>query len=104
MPPEPTPLAPPEGAELTFNSTISPLFENRCGACHSEANSLYGLDLTSYEGILQGSQGGEVIVIGDPENSRIIIIQRADQPHFAQLTMDELELVAEWIVSGAPEE
>jgi nitrate/TMAO reductase-like tetraheme cytochrome c subunit len=103
LPPEPTPVAPPEGASLTFQSTIGPLFEGRCSTCHSEANSLYGLNLTSYEGILEGGENGEVIVIGDPENSRIIVIQKAEQPHFAQLNSDELDLVAEWIANGAPE-
>jgi hypothetical protein len=45
-----------------------------------------------------------VIIAGDPENSRIIIIQTSEDPHFAQLTPAELELLKNWIADGAPEE
>jgi cytochrome c5 len=101
MPPEPTPIAPPEGGELTYQSTIDPILESKCGTCHSTSNSLKGLDLTTYEGIMQGGESGTVI---DPDNSLIIIIQTREEPHFAQLTSDELELLERWIADGAAEE
>jgi uncharacterized membrane protein len=104
LPPEPTPITPPEGGEITFQNTIKPIFESKCGACHSTSNSLKGLDLTTYEGIMQGSESGAVIITGDPENSLIIIIQTSEDGHFAQLTSDELALLEQWIADGAPEE
>ena len=79
------------------------MFESKCGACHSESNSLAGLDLTNYEGALEGGESGAVILAGDPENSRLIIIQNSDEPHFAQLTTEELDLVVDWIANGAAE-
>jgi hypothetical protein len=75
--------------------------ESKCGTCHSTSNSLKGLDLTTYEGIVQGSESGAVI---DPENSLIIIILTREEPHFAQLTSDELELLELWIADGAADE
>jgi nitrate/TMAO reductase-like tetraheme cytochrome c subunit len=104
LPPEPTPIAPPEGGELTYQNTIGPILESKCGTCHSTSNNLKGLDLTTYEGILQGSESGVVIVPSDPDNSMIIIIQTREEPHFAQLTSDELELLERWIAEGAAEE
>ncbi|MGB7093941.1 MAG: c-type cytochrome domain-containing protein, partial [Anaerolineales bacterium] len=104
LPPEPTPSAPPEGAALTYQSTIGPMLESKCAACHSTSNSLKGLDLTTYAGITQGSESGAVIIAGDPENSLILVIQTSEDPHFAQLTSDELELLKNWIADGAPEE
>jgi hypothetical protein len=104
LPPEPTPVAPVEGQALTYQTTIGPILEGKCGACHSEANSLQELDLTSYEGLLEGGLSGAVIIVGDSENSLLVIVQSSDDPHFAQLTSDELDLVAEWIADGAPEE
>jgi hypothetical protein len=101
LPPEPTPVVPPEGSELTYQSTIGPILESKCGTCHSTSNSLKGLDLTTYEGIVQGSESGAVI---DPENSLIIIILTREEPHFAQLTSDELELLERWIADGAADE
>ncbi|MGB5845393.1 MAG: c-type cytochrome domain-containing protein, partial [Anaerolineales bacterium] len=104
LPPEPTPSAPPEGAALTYQSTIGPMLESKCAACHSTSNSLKGLDLTTYAGITQGSESGAVIIAGDFENSLIIVIQTSEDPHFAQLTSAELELLKNWIADGAPEE
>jgi len=80
------------------------MLENKCGACHNTASPLKGLDLTTYEGISSGSEDGPVIVTGDPENSLIIIIQTSEEPHFAQLTPEEIALLEQWIVDGAPEE
>jgi hypothetical protein len=49
-------------------------------------------------------QGGESGTVIDPDNSLIIIIQTREEPHFAQLTSDELELLERWIADGAAEE
>ena len=104
LPPEPTPTPLPEGEAITYQSSIGPMLEGNCGACHSASNPLEGLDLTTYEGIIEGGEGGAAIVASDPENSLIIIIQTRDEPHFAQLTSDELELLEQWIADGALEE
>jgi len=62
-----------------------------------------GLNLTTYATALEGSENGAVIVPGDPQASRILQILTAEQPHFAQLTAEELQLLIEWIADGAPE-
>jgi nitrate/TMAO reductase-like tetraheme cytochrome c subunit len=103
LPPQPTPVAPPEGAVLTFTGIIGPMLESRCGACHGPSNSLEGLDLTTYAGITTGGESGPVISAGDPDNSLIMIVQTSEEPHFAQLTSDELELLERWIAEGAVE-
>jgi mono/diheme cytochrome c family protein len=103
LPPQPTPVAPPAGAVVTYQQTIAPMLEGKCGACHSSSNNLKGLDLTTYAGISQGGESGAVIVASDPENSLIIIIQTSEDPHFAQLTSDELDLLERWIAEGAVE-
>lgn len=101
LPPEPTPVAPPPGAEITYQDTIAPMLETKCGACHSSSNNLKGLDLTTFEGITAGGESGAVIINNDPENSLIIVIQTSDDPHFAQLTPDELDYLESWIAGGA---
>lgn len=64
---------------------------------------MVGLDLTSYETAMLGSDNGPVIVPGDPESSRLIQIQTGEQPHFGQFSGDELDLVIQWIATGALE-
>jgi mono/diheme cytochrome c family protein len=103
LPPEPTPVAPAPGAEITYQDTIAPMLESKCGACHSSSNNLKGLDLTTFEGITAGGESGAVVITNDAENSLILIIQTSDDPHFAQLTPDELDLLESWIAGGALE-
>ncbi|HLF27625.1 MAG TPA: NapC/NirT family cytochrome c [Anaerolineae bacterium] len=101
LPPPPTP-APAAGSALTYQDTIGPLFEQRCGACHG-AGGIQDLDLTTYPGALAGGQSGPAIVPGDPAASLLIEKQSGEQPHFGQLTPEELQRVTDWIAAGAPE-
>ena len=79
------------------------MLENKCGACHGTSNKLKGLDLTTYAGITTGGESGPVFIASDPENSLIILVQTSEDPHFAQLTSDELDLLERWIAGGAEE-
>jgi len=104
LPPTPTPVPlPEEGAPLTFTDTIGPLFTQRCSSCHGSDNPLQGLNLTDYQSILTGGASGPAVIPGDPEASLVVIKQTGPQPHFAQLTPEELDLVVQWISAGAPE-
>lgn len=105
LPPTPTPApqpTPEPGKGPTFTDNIGPLFQSRCGSCH-KPNGIQGLDLTTYSGAMKGSTNGLVIVPGDPEGSLLVQKQSGEQPHFGQLSGEELKLVTEWIKSGAPE-
>lgn len=103
LPPTPTPAPIPTGEALTFDATIGPLFQARCGSCHGPSGSLKGLNLTTYEGVVTGSESGPVLLPGDPEGSLLVQEQQGDQPHFGQLSPEELELVIQWISAGAAE-
>lgn len=63
-----------------------------------------GLNLLSYESIMKGGESGAVIIPGDANNSLLVKIQSGAQPHFGQLSEEELALVKEWIQSGATEQ
>jgi hypothetical protein len=102
LPPTPTPEPLPTGGPLTYNDTIGPLLTSRCGSCHGSSGIL-GLNLTTYQSALTGSQNGPVIVAGDPNASSLVQKQSGVQAHFGQLTPDELALIIEWIKAGAPE-
>ena len=52
---------------------------------------------------MKGSSNGPVIVPGDPAQSLLVQKQSGPQPHFGQLTPDQLQLVIDWIKAGAPE-
>ena len=102
LPPTPTPAPLPSGAALTYKDSVGPLLESRCGSCHG-SSGIKGLDLTSYQGLMKGSESGPVILPGDPTNSLLVQKQSGAQPHFGQFTSEELQLILDWIMAGAPE-
>ncbi|HSB90346.1 MAG TPA: NapC/NirT family cytochrome c [Anaerolineales bacterium] len=103
LPPTPTPVALPTlSGPPTYDTVIGAVFSSRCGACHG-SGGIQGLNLTTYESALAGSQNGPVILPGDAGGSLLIAKQSGSQPHFGQLTPEELDLVRQWIEAGAPE-
>jgi hypothetical protein len=101
LPPLPTETpAPVVTGVPTYAEHIQPMLETVCGACHGD-NELGGLRLTTYAGVMAGSDNGAVVVPGDPDASRLVEVQQ--QQHFATLTADELDLVIRWIAGGALE-
>ena len=82
---------------------IGAIFTDKCSGCHGASDAMKNLTLVTYAGVMAGSVDGAVIVPGDPANSLLIKVQSADQPHFGQLSSDELAQVIAWIQAGAPE-
>src|SRR5574341_67776 len=95
-----TPGFEPGAGSPTFESVICPLFASKCTGCHSAALATGGLVLDTYDSVMRGGNHGPVIIPGDPEGSPMVKRQR--EGHFATFTADELALVIEWILNGAP--
>jgi len=87
---------------VNFENTIGPIFETRCISCHGE-DGIQDLDLSNYSSAIDGGISGPVIIPGDPDASLIVQRLTGQQQHFAQPTPEELELLIEWIASGAAE-
>jgi hypothetical protein len=101
--PEPEPV---EGllvlsGDPTYDNYIGALFNLQCSKCHGDLES-GGLNLLTYQGAMQGSDNGPVIVPGDSANSIIFQVQNSGG-HFANLLADELDILKQWIDNGAPE-
>ena len=101
--PSPTPLVVSDLPEkLTYSDIISGILITRCGACHGES-AQGGLNLSAYAGVIAGGENGSVIIPGDPEASLLLQKTTGEEPHFSQFSNQELELIRQWIDSGAPE-
>ena len=98
-PPEPTAG---EEAELTYGDTILPLLNSRCSACHGDG-ATGGLNVITYQSLLAGGNSGPGIVAEDLEASIVYVRQTEDTPHYVQLSEEEIQLLEEWILAGAPE-
>jgi Planctomycete cytochrome C len=97
----PAPTLVPVIGTPTFIANIQPIFAARCTVCHSGPGATAGLDLSTYTGVMKGSENGVVIVAGDSTGSKLVQVQNGQ--HFATLSIEELELVKQWIDANAPE-
>jgi hypothetical protein len=91
-----------EGVPRTYEGTFKALLDGRCILCHGDPEFKGELDLTSYEGLMQGGKNGPSILPGDPDNSLKILRQSEDAEHGGQVLDQELEALRAWIVGGAP--
>jgi hypothetical protein len=86
---------------VTWQGAIASILEP-CGACHGE-NGTRGLNLTTYASAMAGGASGPAIVPGDPSGSLLIAKQTGAQPHYLQLSPEQVDVIRGWIEAGAPE-
>ena len=100
--PTPAPTPAPVVGKPTYAANIQPIFLASCAACHNTTSPIADLDLSTFAGVMKGGKDGVIVVPGDSASSLLIKIQNAK--HFRNLTPDELELVKQWIDTGAAEQ
>jgi cytochrome b subunit of formate dehydrogenase/mono/diheme cytochrome c family protein len=92
----------PSVAVSSWNTGVELLFADSCGSCHTGSGGFGGLDVSSYDAILAGGNGGPGIIPNDPEGS-VVFTRQVEGGHPGQFTDDELATVLDWISNGAPE-
>jgi formate dehydrogenase gamma subunit len=111
VPQTPTPLPTPlptattagvASGALTWDATVGPLFQAKCSMCHSAAVATKGLSFATFADAIKGAQDGPVIIPGNVDGSKLIVIQSANN-HPGQFSPDELTILKNWIAAGAPE-
>ncbi len=97
--------ATPEQAKF-FESRIRPLLSEKCQSCHGASQGLGGLRLHSRALLLRGGGRGAAIVIGQPEQSRLIqAVQQSGSlkmPPDGRLTPMQIAELTDWVRQGAP--
>ena len=91
-----------------YSSTIQPIFDAKCSSCHGGAKTDAGLNLTSWDNLIKGSQFGEAIIAYDSDHSTLVRMTSslvggahpANQPASA-LSEAELSTIKSWIDQGA---
>ena len=97
-------LAEPTGP-VTYEAHIQSLFDRKCIACHS-GEAAAGLDLSSWDHLIQGSDRGEALIPFRPDKSVMIRLAESydRDPHpggKSQLTDKEIGRLKNWIADGA---
>ncbi|HEY4690894.1 MAG TPA: c-type cytochrome, partial [Anaerolineae bacterium] len=95
----------PTGAP-SFTADVLPIFKAQCAACHG---SLGGWDASSYESVMQSGDHAPVVVPGDSEGSLLAqkILGKQTQgvmmPPAGLMPNDPIQIILDWIASGAPD-
>lgn len=100
------PTSTPSGDTATGFASVQPTFA-KCIQCHSGPTPKEGLDLSSYAGIMKGTESGPAVVAGKPDESLIMKALKGEgvkqMPPTGKLADDEIAKVAAWIQAGAKE-
>jgi len=93
------------GYFVSFAADVLPIMKSRCINCHGGQEVEEGLDLTSYEGLMAGSENGPVILPGDADNSLLgqALIEREMPKRGPKLKPEQAQLIIDWINAGAPD-
>jgi len=97
----------------SYRQDVYPVLERNCFACHLPPDGAgyrrTGLNLQSYETLMQGTLYGPVIIPGSSRHSILIMLVegRADRsmrmPHnrAQPLTSGEIDILRQWVEEGA---
>ena len=84
-----------------WDTDIAPMFQSNCVKCHGGAKKKGGLDLRSYESLIEGAESGPVIVHGSAEESELFkAVLKGSDPHMppkGQLEENNIKDLRFWI-------
>lgn len=92
-----------QGADkVTYDDQIMPILRNACLNCHNPDKKKAGLDLSTYQAALQGSENGKVLESGNPGSSLLLkCIKQTDDPKMPpkgdKLSEAEIAIFEKWI-------
>ena len=90
-----------------FEKSVRPVLAEHCYKCHGAEKQKGDLRLDSREAVLKGTDGGPVVVIGDPAKSSLIKSIRHEtenmMPEKAPKLADaDIAALTEWVKMGVP--
>jgi hypothetical protein len=89
-----------------FEKNVRPVLVEKCLSCHSGEKAKGGLRLDTREMMMQGGDGGKVVVSGNAKQSRLIEAVRQTgelkMPQSGKLADREIATLEEWVNRGAP--
>jgi uncharacterized membrane protein len=88
---------------VSYARQVAPILEARCTECHGRDTTEVELNLTTYEGLMKGSEYGTVVEAGDAAASLLMeMITAGEMPQDAPpLAAEEVEILRAWIDEGA---
>jgi WD40 repeat protein/predicted nucleic acid-binding Zn-ribbon protein len=92
--------------KVNYEDHLLPLLRNECTSCHNPDKKKGGLDLSSYQALMAGSDSGPVVNPGDPEGSVLYkTIAHLEDPYMpkgkAKLADKDIDVFKQFIAMGA---
>ncbi len=89
-----------------FEKSIRPILVENCTSCHGAKKQQGSLRLDTAEGFAKGTDGMPVVVLGKPEQSRLIasVERKGDYPmppDGVRLNKEQIAALTEWVKQGA---
>lgn len=94
------------GEAPNYQDNVLPILKKHCNGCHNADKKKAGLDLSSYTAAQLGSSGGEVIKIGLPDTSPLVLSIEHDEdyepmpPKKPKIPDADIQIIRQWIAGG----
>ena len=97
---------------VSFSQDVQPIIDQHCVACHESGGVgevTSGFNLTTYDGLMKGTDAGPMVIAGDVEGSNMLVLMegRADpsisMPHGENdpVPKKDIQTIRAWIGQGA---
>ena len=91
--------------KVTYKTDVKPILREHCFACHNQDDATASLALDSYEGLMAGGAGGEVLAAGDVDGSRFWKLVTHEEepimpPDSDKISEKQLQVLRAWIEGG----
>ncbi|MGB8168737.1 MAG: c-type cytochrome domain-containing protein [Chthoniobacteraceae bacterium] len=88
--------------KVTYEDQVLPIFRNACNNCHNPDKKKAGLDLTTYQATLAGSENGKIVQSGNAAASLLFkCVKQTEDPKMPpkgdKLNDAELAIIEKWI-------
>jgi len=99
--------------QVSYKNDVVPILESRCIKCHVSPDGIgyraTGLEMASYESLIQGTVYGPVIIAGDSRRSILNMLvegragklQRMPHNDDEALSNEQIEILRNWVNEGA---
>jgi hypothetical protein len=99
--------------QVSYQDDVIPILESRCIKCHTSPDGIgykaTGLEMGSYESLMQGTVYGPVVVAGDSRRSILNMLvegragklQRMPHNEADALSSEQIETLMNWVNEGA---
>lgn len=92
-------------AKVTYADHVRPIFRDHCLGCHNASRKRADLDLSSYQGVIVGASGGEVVAPGNLTKSKLyqVVAHLAEPkmpPESSKIPEKEIAVIQKWIEGG----